>query len=284
MNTTTSVVKRETTPLATKPRALEVMAARVNVEPAKLMATLQSTCFKGASNEEMLALVVVANEYGLNPFLKEIYAFPKKGGGIVPVVGVDGWIKMVNRAQGFDGVEFEMELDGEGTPVSCTAILYLKDRTRPVKITEYLSECYRETDPWKNMPRRMLRHKALIQAARVAFGFAGINDEDEAIDIAATIEDVTPTNTRKLAPPAQAAASGDPAPANGGTREEFQKLMDENGIDFGTLQKWGEESGNIQDASSFASLADIPEDVLKRLLRARTGLITGLKAVKGAQS
>jgi hypothetical protein len=29
----------------------------------------------------------------------------------------------------------------------------------------------------------MLRHKALIQAVRVAFGFSGIHDEDEALDI-----------------------------------------------------------------------------------------------------
>jgi hypothetical protein len=35
------------------------------------------------------------------------------------------------------------------------------------------------------MPKRMLRHKALIQCARVAFGFSGIFDEDEARDISA---------------------------------------------------------------------------------------------------
>ena len=33
------------------------------------------------------------------------------------------------------------------------------------------------------MPTRMLRHKALKEAARYAFGFAGIVDEDEARDI-----------------------------------------------------------------------------------------------------
>jgi hypothetical protein len=32
-------------------------------------------------------------------------------------------------------------------------------------------------DAW---PKRMHRHKSLIQGARVAFGFAGIYDEDEA--------------------------------------------------------------------------------------------------------
>ena len=46
-------------------------------------------------------------------------------------------------------------------------------------MTEYLAECYRNTDPWK-MPHRMLRHKAAIQGIRYAFGFAGIMEPDEA--------------------------------------------------------------------------------------------------------
>ena len=49
----------------------------------------------------------------------------------------------------------------------------------------------RATEPWK-MASRMLRHKSLIQAARVAFGFSGIHDEDEARDIG-KMRNVTPT-------------------------------------------------------------------------------------------
>ena len=168
------------------------MASRFNVEPAKLLATLKSTVFKGASDDELMALCIVANEYGLNPMTKEIYAFPAKGGGIVPVVSVDGWINIINSHPQMDGLDFEMEVDAQGAPVSCTAIIYRKERSRPIKVTEYYSECKRGTDPWK-MAHRMLRHKALIQCARVAFGFSGIYDEDEARDI---IRDVTPTTQR----------------------------------------------------------------------------------------
>jgi hypothetical protein len=62
-----------------------------------------------------------------------------------------------------------------------TATIYLKDRSRPVEITEFFSECNRNSEPWKVNPRRMLRHKALIQCARVAFGFSGIVDDEEAV-------------------------------------------------------------------------------------------------------
>jgi phage recombination protein Bet len=155
------------------------MAGKLSVEPDKLLGTLKATVFKGATNEELLALVVVSNEYGLNPLLKEIYAFPAKGGGIVPVVSIDGWIRMTNNHPMMDGVEFEDHRDASGKLESITCKIHRKDRAHPTVVTEYLSECKRNTDPWK-MENRMLRHKALMQCARVAFGFSGITDDDEA--------------------------------------------------------------------------------------------------------
>lgn len=173
------------------------MASRFSVEPAKLLSTLKSTVFKNASDDELLALVVVANEYGLNPLTKEIYAFPAKGGGIVPVVSIDGWINRMNSNAQFDGLEFEDVFDGS-KPVSTTATIWRKDRSRPVKITEYYAECKRNTEPWNQMPMRMLRHKALCQCVRVAFGFGGVFDEDEARDVA--MRDVTPAASTPTKP------------------------------------------------------------------------------------
>ena len=49
-----------------------------------LMDTLKATAFKGqVSDAQMTALLIVANQYGLNPWTKEIYAFPDKNNGIV---------------------------------------------------------------------------------------------------------------------------------------------------------------------------------------------------------
>ena len=171
-----------TTTTTTKPSALSLMAERCQVEPAKLHATLKNTVFKGATDDELLALVVTANSYGLNPLLKELYAFPKKGGGITPMVGIDGWLKIANRQPNYDGMDVEV-FGADKNPTHATCEIYLKDRAHSVKITEYFEECKRGTDPWNQMPRRMLRNKAIIQAIRVAFGIGGIHDEDEAADI-----------------------------------------------------------------------------------------------------
>jgi phage recombination protein Bet len=172
-----------------KPSALAVMASRCNVDPAKLHSTLKNTVFKGATDDELLALVVTANTYDLNPILKELYAFPKKGGGITPMVGVDGWIKIMNRQANLDGWEcdiFPKETNAKPTHATCT--IWIKDRSHPVRVTEYFEECKRNTDPWNGSPRRMLRHKAMIQAIRLAFGVSGIHDEDEARDISGHVQ------------------------------------------------------------------------------------------------
>ncbi len=141
-----------------------------------LMETLKATAFKGpVTDAQMTALLIVANNYGLNPWTKEIYAFPDRNNGIVPVVGVDGWSRIINSHPQFDGMDFQQDDE------SCTCIVYRKDRNHPIKVTEYMAECRRDgVGPWKSHPRRMLRHKAMIQCARLAFGYSGIFDQDEA--------------------------------------------------------------------------------------------------------
>lgn len=168
------------------------MAERFGVDADKMLTTLKATAFKGdVSNEQMMALLVVAEQHGLNPWTKEIYAFPDRNHGIVPVVGVDGWARIINSHPQFDGMDFEEAEDG--TWIKCT--IHRKDRAHPVSVREWLAECKRDTSPWKSHPRRMLRHKAMIQAARVAFSFGGIYDEDEAERII-EVEPISVTSTR----------------------------------------------------------------------------------------
>ena len=177
----------------------------------ELLQILKSTAFKGqVTDAQMAALMVVANQYQLNPFTRELFAFPDKNNGIVPVVGVDGWSRIINSHPQFDGIEFEQDAD------SCTCIIYRKDRNRPIKVTEYMDECKRGTGPWQSHPRRMLRHKAMIQGARLAFGYGGIYDQDEA----ERIVDASPTE--KYMGPAEVVTPTGPAAYSD---EEFQQHL-----------------------------------------------------------
>jgi phage recombination protein Bet len=258
-----------------KPSALKLMAARLSVDPEKLHSTLKSTVFQKASDEELLALVVVSNEYGLNPFLKEIYAFPAKGGGIVPIVSVDGWNKMLIRQPDFDGIEFDFAEGENGFPVSCTATIHIKNRSHPVKITEYFDECKRNTEPWNNMPRRMLRNRTLCQASRMAFGFSGVYNDDEATSVI----DVTATTMPSEPPPKMIATPS--AETKVSPQAELEALVFNSGYTFDHVQRFGIESGNITNADSLTTFAEINADEAKRLLKAKTGFLTALAKVKG---
>lgn len=165
-------------------------ADKFSIEPNKLMGTLKATAFRQNGNnevtdEQMAALLIVADQYGLNPFTKEIYAFPDKG-GIVPVIGVDGWARIVNEHPMCDGFEFSYaedltKFENKSVPLWMEVRVYRKDRARPVIVREYFDEVVRAgMQPWKSHPNRMLRHKTFVQGARLAFGFAGVFDEDEA--------------------------------------------------------------------------------------------------------
>lgn len=172
------------------------IATKYSVDPDKLLTTLKRTCFKlsgdkEASTEQMMALLIVADQYGLNPFTKEIFAFEDKHKGVVPVVSVDGWSRIINGHKEIDGIEFRFADDlvtmpgGKPSPSWCEVSIYHKGRSRPTVVREYLDEVYVPprggfTGPWQTHTKRFLRHKTFIQGGRIAFGFGGIYDEDEA--------------------------------------------------------------------------------------------------------
>ncbi|WP_336288759.1 phage recombination protein Bet [Bartonella sp. CB60] len=163
---------------------LTVMAQKYGFSHDEFRKTIIKTCINhNFSDEEFAAFISVANSYGLNPLTKEIYALPKRGGGIIPVVSIDGWIKIIKLNPNFDGMTFQDQLDNNGNLVAIKCAIRLKAIKDPIEVTEYLSECKQKTDTWQKYPARMLRHKATIQCARYAFGFSGIYEEDEAARI-----------------------------------------------------------------------------------------------------
>jgi len=243
-----------------KPMLLDFMADKYGLRPQEFADTVRKTCgLDKATAEEFAAFIMVAKEYDLNPLLREIFAFPKRGGGIVPIVSIDGWVNLVNSHPACDGFEFDMEHDGEGNLVSCTCRMYRKDRGRPVTVTEFYDECKRDTDPWK-MKHRMLRHKAMIQAARYAFGFSGIYDEDEAAKIA-EMKDINPQPPKPPAPPKPPVEDAeivteDPVAesidADTGEIIDDRQIVRETGEDVGALL----DDADLDDTAYFQKLEE----------------------------
>ncbi len=194
---------------------------------------LINTAFKiNMSEPQLMALMIVCDQYGLNPFTKEIYAYPDKNNGIVPVVGLDGWSRIINEHPMFDGIDFIQNND------YCTCTMHRKDRAHPISVTEWHDECYRPPikkdgyeikGAWQTHPKRMLRHKALIQCARLAFGFVGIYDQDEAERIVEEIPKMEVRPGKRVATP----VLDDRLET---ITQEIQRLLDDD--DISVINEW----------------------------------------------
>jgi phage recombination protein Bet len=173
--------------------ALDLIAEKYHVSSDQLKITLKETVIKGATDAQFIAFCVVANSYNLNPLTREIFAFPDKRQGIIPIVSTDGWTKLITSHPEYKNHTFNYSDDtdqpehGKLCPLWIECIIEKKDGSKTLT-REYLDECYREPfikdgkplkGAWQSHTKRMLRHKAKIQAGRETFGFSGIYDADE---------------------------------------------------------------------------------------------------------
>ena len=125
----------------------------------------------------LLSTLHLAITHQLDPLLGEVVIWQDANGQAQPTIGIDGWIKLINRHPAFSGIEFEDGFSNQQSSeatlpqfIQCT--IYRSDRRTPVQIKEYLAEVKNDHPLWATMPRRMLRHRALQQCARVAFGIS----------------------------------------------------------------------------------------------------------------
>ena len=212
---------------------LRRFSAKFGMNEKKFYESLMRVIFKDAqvTVEEVAAFLIVCEQYDLNPFLKEIYPAITKD-GLLPVLGVDGWFKQMNRNPDFDGAEVEFSenetrvsrsgRDGRNIcttgPEWCRVKIYLKGKSHPISIEERLSETFMPTKEWISKPYRMLRHKAFIQAIRVAFGISGVYDKDE-------VQEITPDRVVQTVQPAQPVASAVRTFADDAAREQYVRKI-----------------------------------------------------------
>ena len=120
------------------------------------------------SQETCLRLIA---EYRLNPRADELDLVQFDEGRWQVFITVNGWAKLINAHPAFCGIEFSeaSELD-QGVPIWMGCAIYRTDRVKPIEVKEYFAEMKTEHIAWQQMPRRMLRYRAMQQCARLAFG------------------------------------------------------------------------------------------------------------------
>lgn len=119
---------------------------------------------------QLNALRLIA-KHALDPFSDEISILQYEDANWQAFITIDGWSKLINSHPAFSGISFteSTELVG-GIPAWMECTIHRNDRVVPIKVKEYLCEIQTEHSIWKDMPRRMLRHRVIAQCARLAFG------------------------------------------------------------------------------------------------------------------
>jgi hypothetical protein len=164
-------------------------AKNIGVDAEELQAWID--CQIEVPHKTLLCLLRTANEYRLDPLRDEVLLTQYENHWQASI-SVDGWIRLLHRHPAFSGITFteSPEPQNPQTPsntwMECS--IYRSDQVMPTTVREYLSEVQHEGEIWKKMPKRMLRHRALQQCARLAMGIKPpdlITDDGKKMEIEA---------------------------------------------------------------------------------------------------
>lgn len=232
--------------------ALQVMAKNTGVSTEEITEVVRTMIVSSknqhgsvATDAEITVVSGICAQYGLNPLAKEAHAFVS-GGKLSVTIGIDGWIKIMNRQATFNGVEFEDHFDG-GSLTAVTTKIHIKGRDFPTCVTEYMDECFQPNSAaWKKFKKRMLRNKSLGQCVRVAFGISEVIDTDEADRIkssepaAQQERDVTPADEKDLSH-----AEYDADMAECGDLDTLKQMCGEIRKSLEAMGKWNDRKAEI---------------------------------------
>lgn len=163
-----------------EPSLIDRFAKKVGLKPSAFMTALRRVCgtVEGVTDADFMILLLTAEKYGLDPIRREIGLMATKR-GLQPYVSFDAWVKVVTSHSDYIAHDVE-EVVGDGRVVAARCLLYTRTRKAeglpPFGHIEWMDECYvpprKSKDgyevkgPWQSHPRRMLKEKALSQAAR----------------------------------------------------------------------------------------------------------------------
>lgn len=161
-------------------------AAVLGVDPSQLIELLRNVwkTSKGQpplTPQEMFQGISMIARFELDPIAREVYV-TRTSSGLATIIGIDGWMKILDRTDHYDGFEMSLHEDAnrEVDYVDCT--IYSKKRSKPTTYRAYAKE-YAAIGGFmrQKLPLHMLRIFALRHAARLFTPLGGtIMTEEEA--------------------------------------------------------------------------------------------------------
>ena len=179
-------------------QALKDTAEHLGVNPDKLLIWFEQ--YPLIQVPTQLRFLHLIKKYDLDPFADELSILKDSEGGYQVFITIDGWFKIINQHVQYTGMCLrESTEENNGIPIWMECCIYRNDRILPIAIKEYFDEVKTEHPSWKQMPRRMLRHRVIQQCARMAFGisapeYIAFKNPNTATEVVK----VTPSNTKDV--------------------------------------------------------------------------------------
>ncbi|HRD26387.1 MAG TPA: phage recombination protein Bet [Methanoculleus sp.] len=138
---------------------------------------IRDMCAKGATDNEFLVMMELANRYQLDPFSKQIWLVKYGDSPAQIFCGRDGYLAIAHRSGQFDGMESGTRKEGDDLVGWCK--VYRKDMSHPFEVEVYASEYSTGKNLWRDKPRTMIQKVAEAQCLRRAFSISGLYSPEE---------------------------------------------------------------------------------------------------------
>jgi phage recombination protein Bet len=125
---------------------------------------IRDMCAKGATDNEFLVMMELANRYQLDPFARQIWLVKYGDSPAQIFCGRDGYLAIAHRSGVFDGMEAGADKDAEGQLYGWCRV-WRKDMSHPFEVRVYASEYSTGKNLWRDKPRTMIQKVAEAQCA-----------------------------------------------------------------------------------------------------------------------
>lgn len=173
-------------------------AARIKEQPENI----RSMVAPGATDDEFRAFMYLCNAYNLDPLKKEIY-FIKYGGKSTIITSRDGYLKIANVHDQFNGLESDVVYQGDVLTKRDDGSLHIgygaehlafdkaklsgafcsvfrKDRAKATTVFVSIKEYYKREAPiWQQYTNAMILKVAEAMALKRAFAISGLVTKEE---------------------------------------------------------------------------------------------------------
>ncbi len=145
-------------------------------DPEKLR-LIRDMCAKGATDNEFLVMMELANRYQLDPLRKQIWLVKYGDSPAQIFCGRDGYLAIAHRSGQFDGIQSGSRVE-DGELIGWCKV-YRKDMSHPFEVEVYASEYSTGKNLWQTKPRTMIQKVAEAHALRRAFSISGLYSPEE---------------------------------------------------------------------------------------------------------